>query len=35
MAKLGMMGENDETIEMELIQRSEGASMQDEELSAH
>jgi hypothetical protein len=29
------MGENDETIEMELIQRSEGASMQDEELSAH
>jgi hypothetical protein len=35
MAKMGMVGPDDDTIEMELIQRSEGASMQDEELSAH
>jgi len=35
MAKMGMLGGNDEVIEMELRQRSEGKSMQDEEMSAH
>ena len=35
MAKMGVKGEGDALVEMELRQRSEGASMQDEEHSAH
>ena len=35
MAKMGVKGEGDMIVEMELRQKSEGASMQDEEHSAH